>query len=45
MPKVQSPTVKVRVCNIFLSEIDSNCSLIVRPVDSNGVPIELKIKV
>ena len=45
MPKGQLPTVKVSVCNIFLSEIDRDYNSIVRPADSNGVTMELEIKV
>ena len=45
MPKGQLPTVKVSVCNIFLSEIDRDCNSIVGPAYSNGVTMELEIKV
>ena len=44
-PKGQSPTVKASLCNIFNSEIDSNCISILSPAENNGVTIELKIKV
>lgn len=45
MPKGQLPTVKVSVCNTFLSEIDSNCNLIVRPGDISGVIMKSPNKV
>ena len=45
MSKGQLPTVKVSVCNIFLSEIDRDYNSIVRPADINGVTMELEIKV
>ena len=35
MPKGQSPTVKVSVCNILTSKTDGKYNLIPRPVDSN----------
>ena len=41
MLKGQSPTVKVSVFNIPIS----NCNSIIRSGDSNGVTMELKIKV
>ena len=41
----QSPTVKVIVCNIPISEIHSYCNSILRPADSNGVTKDAKGKV
>ena len=46
IPKDQSPKVKGSICNIPISDIDSNCNSLSRPVDSNGVIIvKLKRKV
>ena len=42
IPKGQSPPVKVRECNIPVSEIDNNCNSILRPADNNGVNMKLK---
>ena len=43
MPKGQSPKVKDSICNIPISEKDSNCNSLPRPADSNGV-IVIKLK-
>ena len=46
MPKGQSPKVKGSICNIPVSDIDSNCNSLPRPADSNGViVVKLKRKV
>ena len=46
MPKGQSPKVKGSICNIPISDIDSNCNSLPRPADSNGViVVKLKRKV
>ena len=45
MPKGQLPTVKVSVCSITISQINSNCNSILKPGDSNGVTMELRGKV
>lgn len=46
MPKWQSPKVKSSICNIPISERDSDCNLLPRLADSNGVIIvRLKRKV
>ena len=37
MPKGQSPKVKGNVCNIPVTEIESNCKSLPRPADSNGI--------
>ena len=43
MPKGQSPKVKGNVCNIPITEIDSNCKALRRPADSFGI-IAVKLK-
>ena len=46
MPKDQSPKVRGSICNIPISDIDSNCNSLTRPADSNGVNVvKLKRKV
>ena len=46
MSKGQSPKVKGSICYIPISDIDSNCSSLPRPADSDGViVIKLKRKV
>ena len=37
MPKGQSPKVKGSICNIPISDIDSNCNSLPRSADTNGV--------
>lgn len=45
MSKGQSPKDQGSVCNIPISEIDSNCSSLPRPVHNNGDIMKLKRKV
>ena len=42
MLKGQSPAIKISVCNCPISEIGSNCYLILRPGDSKWVTMKLK---
>ena len=42
MSKDELPTVKVSVCNVPISEIDSSFNSILRPADRYGVTTELK---
>ena len=43
MPKGKSLKIKGSICNIPVSEIDVNCNMLPRPVDSNGLSI-VKLK-
>ena len=43
MPKGKSLKIKGNICNIPVSEIDVNCNMLPRPVDSNGLSI-VKLK-
>ena len=46
MPKGESPKLKGSVCNVPISEIDTNCMTLPRPSDSNGlIIVKLKRKV
>ena len=42
MSKGQSPTVKVSVCDFLISEVGSNCNLLLRPADFKSVTMKLK---
>ena len=39
MPKGKSLKIKGSICNIPVSEVDVNCNMLPRPVDSNGLII------
>ena len=43
MPKDQSPEVKGNICNIPITETESNCKSLPRPADSNAI-IVVKLK-
>ena len=43
MPKGKSLKIKGSICNIPVSEVDVNCNMLPRPVDSNGLSI-VKLK-
>ena len=39
MSKGQSPKIKGTICNILVQEIETNCSVLPRPPNSNGIVI------
>lgn len=38
-PKFKSPQVKGSICNVPVSEVESNCAALLRSADSNGILI------
>ena len=39
IPKGKSLKIKGSICNIPVLEVDSNCNMLLRPADSNGIII------